>query len=92
MGLEVAGRRDFPDHHPYVLQDCEELLRLLSDSDWLVTTEKDAVKLRGHPWPEGKILFVRLDLILEDEPAFWERLETRGVLRKRGARPGEQGT
>jgi len=91
MGLGVGSRRAFPDHHPYSDQDQEALLRLLSDSDWLVTTEKDAVKLRRYPWPEGKILFVRLDLILEDEPAFWERLETRGVLVKRGACQGEEG-
>jgi tetraacyldisaccharide 4'-kinase len=90
MGLGGGGRRGFPDHHPYSEQDHEELLRLLSDSDRLVTTEKDAVKLRRFPWPEGKILFVRLDLILEDEPAFWERLRMRGVLVKRGTRPGEE--
>jgi tetraacyldisaccharide-1-P 4'-kinase len=91
MGLNVDSRKDFPDHHPYSEQDQEDLLRLLSDLDWLVTTEKDAVKLRRYPWPDGKILFVRLDLILEDEPAFWERLEKRGVLMKRGARQGEEG-
>ncbi len=91
MGLGVDSRRDFPDHHPYSKQDHEDLLRLLSDSDRLVTTEKDAVKLRRYPWPEGKILFVRLDLVLEDEPAFWERVETRGVLVKKDARQREEG-
>ena len=91
MGLGAGSRMDFPDHHPYSEQDHEDLLRLLSDSDWIVTTEKDAVKLRRYSWPEGKVLFVRLDLILEDEPAFWERLETRGVLVKRGARLGREG-
>jgi tetraacyldisaccharide 4'-kinase len=91
MGLGGGSRRGFPDHHPYSGQDHEELLRLLSNSDWLVTTEKDAVKIRRYPWPEGKVLFVRLDLILEDEPAFWERLESRGVLMKRGVRQGEEG-
>ncbi len=83
MGLEVGQRREFPDHHPYSEQDHAELLRLLADSDRVVTTEKDAVKICRYPWPEGKILFVRLDLALEDEPAFWARLETKGVLLKR---------
>ena len=91
MGLGGGSRRGFPDHHPYSVQDREELLRLLSDSDWLLTTEKDAVKIRRYPWPEGKVLFVRLDLILEDEPGFWQRLESRGVLTKRGVRRGEGG-
>lgn len=91
MGLGIDARRDFPDHHPYSGQDHEELLCLLSALDWLVTTEKDAVKLRRYPWPEGKLLFVRLDLTLEDEPAFWHRLESRGVFMKRGVRQGEEG-
>ena len=77
-------QREFPDHHPYSEQDHRDLLGLLSDVDRLVTTEKDAVKIRRYPWPEGKLLFVRLDLVLEDEQAFWERLETKGVLVKRG--------
>lgn len=80
MGLKVGDRRDFPDHHPYSEKDHEELLRLLSGVDWLVTTEKDAVKIRRYEWPEGKVLFVRIGMELEDEPAFWERLERKGVL------------
>lgn len=86
MGLQVVRRRDFPDHHPYSGEDYRNLLSLLAESDWLVTTEKDAVKIRRFPWPEGRVLFVRLDLILEDEPAFWARLESAGVVAKGGAR------
>jgi tetraacyldisaccharide 4'-kinase len=85
MGIEAFDQRDFPDHHPYSKQDHEGLLSLLSVSDWVVTTEKDAVKIRRYPWPGGKILFVRLDLMMEDEQAFWATLETSGVL-VRGAK------
>lgn len=91
MGLRFACRRDFPDHHPYSEQDHEELLRLLSASDFVVTTEKDAVKLRRYRWPAGKLLFVRLDLVLEDESAFWERLEAVGAVAKRDAVQGDEG-
>ncbi len=86
MGLNVIRRRDFPDHHPYSAQDHRNLLSLLADSDRLITTEKDAVKIRRFPWPEGMVLFVRLDLLLEDEPAFWARLESSGVIAKGGDR------
>jgi tetraacyldisaccharide 4'-kinase len=84
MGLGVVSRRDFPDHHPYVQEDHEDLLQILSVSDWLVTTEKDAVKIRRYPWPEGRLLFLRLDVILEDERGFWDVLEACGLPSMRG--------
>ncbi|WP_132255593.1 tetraacyldisaccharide 4'-kinase [Methylobacterium segetis] len=45
-GAEIAGRRAFPDHHPYEAADLaalEETARRLGAD--LVTTEKDAVRL-----------------------------------------------
>jgi tetraacyldisaccharide-1-P 4'-kinase len=91
MRLKLVSRRDFPDHHPYSEQDHQDLLGLLEDSDLVVTTEKDAVKVRRYPWPEGKILFLRLDLALENEPAFWARLEEWVPRTKRDGMRGEQG-
>jgi tetraacyldisaccharide 4'-kinase len=90
MGLKLALRRDFPDHHPYSEQDHQDLLGLLEVSDFVVTTEKDAVKIRRFRWPEGKVLFLRLDLILEDERTFWARLEERVPLTKRDGGQGEK--
>jgi tetraacyldisaccharide 4'-kinase len=87
MGLKISCKRVFPDHHPYSEQDHEELLHLLSASDLAVTTEKDAVKIRRYRWPASKILFVRLELVLEDERAFWERLEAVWTVAKRGGVP-----
>jgi hypothetical protein len=66
-------------------------LGLLEDSDFVVTTEKDAIKIRRYPWPEGKILFLRLDLTLENEPAFWARLEEQVPRTKRDGTQGERG-
>lgn len=50
LGAEVAGLRSFPDHHPYTLKD---LLSILVEAEaegasWVVTTEKDAVKLKKY--------------------------------------------
>ncbi len=91
MGLEIAGTREFPDHHAYSDSDVAELERFFSDADHLVTTEKDAVKMRRFARPGGRVLFVRLDLTLEDEPAFWQSLETKGIVLKAGTRQGEEG-
>src|SRR5207244_9161476 len=40
----------FPDHHPYVPQDVARLVQAAAEADYVVITEKDAVKLRER-WP-----------------------------------------
>jgi tetraacyldisaccharide 4'-kinase len=40
----------YQDHHPYSSRDLERLVRASAEADYLVVTEKDAVKLRGR-WP-----------------------------------------
>lgn len=47
LGAEVVGTRWFPDHHQYHRRDLQQLLRAdrFPRHDFLVTTEKDAVKL-----------------------------------------------
>jgi tetraacyldisaccharide 4'-kinase len=44
LGARVASHRVFPDHHRYSPPDLDGLG---ADGRWLVTTEKDAVKLAG---------------------------------------------
>lgn len=47
LGVDVVGRRWWPDHHRYRRGDVEALLTAgrFPSYDWLMTTEKDAVKL-----------------------------------------------
>lgn len=56
LGAEVTQRRTFPDHHDFTAAELAALDRALAEApddtpDWVaphwVTTEKDAVKLRG---------------------------------------------
>ena len=57
LGAVVAGERRFPDHHRFREAELREALgpdgRDGVDSEWIVTTEKDAVRLSpgaaGHP-------------------------------------------
>ena len=87
-GLRVEQRLAFPDHHVYSPGDCEDLVRRLSSVDLAVTTEKDAVKIAGLAWPEGKVFFLRVEVVMEDEGAFWDQLERAGVLGRGG--PGRR--
>jgi tetraacyldisaccharide 4'-kinase len=65
-GAEPAFFRAFPDHHPYRPEDVRTLDERARELglDLLVTTAKDAVKLRRLPAPEACPL-VRLDIEIE---------------------------
>jgi len=55
LGAVVEGELDFPDHHPYTAGDVAVITGQAAKSQsWLIlTTEKDAVKVKGLPVPEG---------------------------------------
>lgn len=57
LGLPLADTRSFPDHHPFSEQDAENLLKLAAAKKaQLITTEKDAVRLRAASGPSGQQL------------------------------------
>jgi len=87
-GLKLVARKSFPDHHRYTQQDSEDLERALSAAQWAVTTEKDASKIARFPWTEGRVLFLRVQLVLEDEERFWACLERICALPANRGQPG----
>ncbi|HKK93299.1 MAG TPA: tetraacyldisaccharide 4'-kinase [Longimicrobiales bacterium] len=54
LGLDVADRADFPDHHAFT---AEEIARLRGGPYPLIVTEKDAIKLQAHV-PDARDVFV----------------------------------
>lgn len=64
VGAVIAGRRSFPDHHRYATSEIESLRHLLDANrgDLLLTTEKDAVKLR-----DDEIASLRVDLEVDEQ-------------------------
>lgn len=54
LGIDIAGRRSFPDHHCFSTQDVEALMIA---GEAVAVTAKDAVKL-ALLWPENKPLWV----------------------------------
>jgi tetraacyldisaccharide 4'-kinase len=66
----------FPDHHYYREKD-KKYLETLSRSlrvQWLVTTEKDDLKLGQWVPPDLQILVLGIEVEIQD-PAFWELLD-----------------
>lgn len=66
-GLEIAGARGFPDHHRYRDADVEAIRRAAGDAA-IVTTEKDAVKIRDRA-----VVAVPAEFVFD--PAVLERIE-----------------
>lgn len=70
LGINVVGVRWWPDHHRYRARDLAELVRpgRFPPHDVLITTEKDAVKLRLLPGLSHLNLWVvRIDIDFEDD-------------------------
>ncbi|SVD12048.1 uncharacterized protein METZ01_LOCUS364902, partial [marine metagenome] len=52
-GVTLKGQYAFPDHHEFRAQDVTRVVRMAQEcgADTLVTTEKDAVRLRSKAFP-----------------------------------------
>ncbi len=77
LGAKLESPMLFPDHHPYGPADLERIDRVAEAAGlrWIVTTEKDAVKIKAldliHPMA-AKFYALRIGPIFKDEsgPAF----------------------
>jgi tetraacyldisaccharide 4'-kinase len=72
LGAVIVADKAFPDHHDYTRSDLAEIYRMSADhrAGMIVTTEKDAVRLRESR-PEG-IWALRIELFV-NEQRDWER-------------------
>jgi tetraacyldisaccharide 4'-kinase len=54
-GADVRERLVFPDHHPFDAEDCRRIgeAAAAADAEWIVITEKDAVRL-PRDWQPGR--------------------------------------
>ena len=89
LGAEVVNFSSFPDHHIFTAQELDRLERGRRDSgaEWLVTTEKDWIRIRTGPRPyPGTIRSLRIafSLLQGSEgllTTISERVEARGFHR-----------
>jgi tetraacyldisaccharide 4'-kinase len=73
-GIDVRARRNFPDHHSYTAEDAAALLAQAKAGGLMpVTTEKDMMRLAGHPDSAALATVTRtvsVTLALNDEAEF----------------------
>lgn len=75
LGAQIVGEERFGDHHVYFPEDIAYINRHAEekDADFVVTTEKDAIKLDGNQF-SIPLLVLRIEIDLESESDFWALL------------------
>ncbi|MBI5632872.1 MAG: tetraacyldisaccharide 4'-kinase [Nitrospirae bacterium] len=65
-GADVAGMKAYRDHHRYCQQDVADIVKESASSGaaWIITTEKDFVKLRNLDLPQN-ILIIEIAFIAD---------------------------
>lgn len=72
-GALVAGLRPFRDHHRYTSSDIQSLVKEAAalNCEWIVTTEKDIIKIEQLDLPEN-ILIIRIEFSIDS--SFYDRV------------------
>ncbi len=75
--LNTVGSYFVPDHHPYIQSEVDWLVArgLKAGADFLVTTEKDAVRLEGLKLPGFSLVVLEIECKIEGEELFYRKLE-----------------
>lgn len=76
-GLQIVGSYFVPDHHPYIQSEVDWLVERgrKAGADFLVTTEKDAVRLKGLKLPGFSLVVLEIECKIEGEELFYRKLE-----------------
>ena len=73
-GGKVVEEVIFPDHHDYTLNDLTFIREKVNEVDWVVTTEKDMVKLKEWKVNHLPIRALRIEVKLWEEKEFFQRV------------------
>lgn len=84
-GVRAPGLVEFPDHHWYASADIADLARqaIAIGAEGLITTEKDAVRLRGLPAPSVPLWVLSVRLRLATGAEIWQQTLSRVLSRDR---------
>ena len=80
IGADVVHEIHFPDHHRYTEEDLKRCASF-ENMEYIVTTEKDAVKIAHMDVPEN-LFYLSIEAVIEDEKKLIELL-----LKKIGIQP-----
>ena len=72
--MEIVSEAIFPDHHFYLPKDLSFIKEKSKGVDWIVTTEKDMLKLRTLGIDHLPIRSLRIEMKIWEEEAFFKRI------------------
>jgi tetraacyldisaccharide 4'-kinase len=73
-GLEVVEEAVFPDHHLFNTADIASIEEKSRRVDWIVTTEKDMVKLRKLDIESLPLRALRIEMKIWEEEDFYKKI------------------
>jgi tetraacyldisaccharide 4'-kinase len=73
-GAEIVSEAIFPDHHFYRAKDLSSIKEKTKGIDWIVTTEKDMLKLRTLGINHLPIRSLRIAMKIWEEEGFLKRI------------------
>ncbi|MBI5235906.1 MAG: tetraacyldisaccharide 4'-kinase [Deltaproteobacteria bacterium] len=76
LGARLTRTLEYRDHHAYTQSDIKDISAASSGADYVVTTEKDGVKVQALE-PRSPIYALRITTVIEDEKGFARLLEAR---------------
>jgi tetraacyldisaccharide 4'-kinase len=71
-GMKVIKELIFPDHHRYTQEDLDSLEETRKEADWIITTEKDLVRLTSFEIGHLPIRALRIEMKIGEEAFFQE--------------------
>jgi tetraacyldisaccharide 4'-kinase len=73
-GAEVVTEEVYPDHHSYTLEDVVSITQNAKETEWIVTTEKDMVKLENFDLFRIPIRALRVEFKIWEEEEFFGKV------------------
>jgi len=73
-GMEVVKEEIFPDHYSYTARDLTFIGETVNKIDYLVTTEKDFIKLLRMDMGHLPIRALRIEMRVREEEEFYKRI------------------
>src|SRR5271156_1075002 len=69
LDTELVGVFEYPDHHAYTSADWQAIVKAMRNTEVVVTTEKDLVKLDRFPFPRDSLYALRLEVTMDADDA-----------------------
>jgi tetraacyldisaccharide 4'-kinase len=73
-GAEVVTEEVYPDHHNYTSEDIISIAQKAKEAEWIVTTEKDMVKLENFDLSQMPIRALRVEFRIWEEEEFFGKV------------------